>query len=144
MKTYLMRLAVATFAIIAIASTAIAQEKPVDKKTFVQDVSFKMYNLDLKNKDVPGFVESALYALVQCKDRYPDLDYSQLLNTVDKVAQESGDPAIAYKAHLVSMYFTHSSEIQVTPFQYEDNHDQLFKQIADQLEEKFLAFNAGR
>lgn len=144
MKTHLIRLAIAALATVAIASSAVAQEKPFDEKAFIQNVSFKMFDKDLQSNNVPGFVESALYVLIQCKDRYPDLDYSQLLNTVDRVARESNDPALAYKAYLVRMYFSHSSDIQVTPFQDEDNHDQLFKQIADQLEEKFLAFNVNR
>jgi hypothetical protein len=142
MKTHLMRLAITIFAIVAIVSTATAQQKKLDRKAFIQNVSFKMFDSDLQSNSIPGFVESTLYTLVQCKDRYPDLDYSQLLNTVDKVARESNDPATAYKAYLVRMYFAHSSEIQVDPFQYENQHDQLFKQIADQLTEKLLAFNS--
>ncbi|MGO9481048.1 MAG: hypothetical protein ACLP05_04600 [Candidatus Kryptoniota bacterium] len=143
MKTYLKRLTAIVFILFAVSLSAMAQESHFDKKAFIQKVSFKMFDMDLHKNDVPGIVTSTLYTLVQCKDRYPDMDYSRLLNTVSKVERESSDPSIAYKAYLVNMYFSHSGDIQVTPFRYAYDHDQLFKQIADQLEAKFLAYNRG-
>ena len=144
MKTYLKSLLAATFVIIGVAATANAQESNSNTKAFNQKIAFKQFENSLQSSDYPGIVESTLYTVVQCKDRFPEFDYSQLRDAVNKVMKENGDMSLAYKAYLVSMYLSHSSDIQVTPFEYSNDHEQLFKQIADQLEAKFLAFNSDR
>jgi len=143
MKTILKNLVTATFVILLVAAGATAQEKTADKSTFKRKLVFEQFENSLKRIDYPGVVESTLFTTVECKNRYPDLNYSSLLDAVNKVAQENNDPALAYKAYLVSMYFAHSSDIRVNPFESSDDHDQLFKQIADQLEAKFLAFDSN-
>ena len=132
MKTHLRRLAAATFFIFAVAQ----QNLPVDK-AFVKQHALEMYEMNLQRSDIPGIIEATLYDVVECKNRFPDLDYSRLLNAVNKVSQESDDISIGYKAHLASMYLTHSLEIQIAPVQDPDDHEYLFKQIADQLEKKY-------
>lgn len=137
MKTHLRRLAAATFFIFAVAQ----QNLPVDK-AFVKQHALEMYEMNPHRSDIPGIIEATLYAVVECKNRFPDLDYSRLLNAVNKVSQESDDISIGYKAHLASMYLTHSLEIQIAPVQDPDDHEYLFKQIADQLEKKTLVINS--
>jgi hypothetical protein len=144
MKTYLKSLLTATFVILAAAATANAQESNTNMKAFDQNLAFEQFENSLQRSDYPGIVESTLYTVVQCKDRFPEFDYSQLRDAVNEVTKKDGDMSLAYKAYLVSMYLSHSSDIQVTPFEYSNDHDQLFKQIADQLEAKFLAFNSDR
>ena len=139
MKTDLKPLAAATFFVLAVAQ----QSFPVDK-AFVKKHALEMYELNLHRSDIPGIVESTLYAVVECKNRFPDLDYSRLLNTVNKVSQESNGISIGFKAHLVSMYLTHSLEIQIAPVPDSDDHEYLFKQIADQLEKKTLVMNSDQ
>jgi len=141
MKKHLKRLATAAFAVLVIGSSAFAQDTKLNEKTFNHKLAFAQFELCLQRSDVPGFVESTLYTIVQCKDRFPNLDYSAIQDAVNKVARDNDNSTIAYKAYLVSMYLSHTSQINVTPSAYENVHDQLFKQIADQLEAKFLAFD---
>lgn len=139
MKTYLARLATALFVVAAIASGAIAQEVHLTKKTFNHKLAFEAFEKCLQRSDVPGFVESSLYTIAECKSRFPELNYSRLIEDVNRVAQRNASPALRYKAYLVSMYLTHGSEITVTPIRDADSYDYLFKQIANQLEQKYLA-----
>jgi hypothetical protein len=144
MRTYLKRLTVATFVILAVAFSAVAQESHSNEKTFIQKRAFEMFGMDLQRSDIPGVVESTLYTVVECKNSFPDLDYSRILSTVNKVAQENDNSSIAYKAYLASMYLSHSSDIRVKPIPDAENHEYLFKQIADQLEQKFLALQSDQ
>ncbi|MCL5020556.1 MAG: hypothetical protein M1339_02600 [Bacteroidetes bacterium] len=74
-----------------------------------------MLEKDLQESNVPGIAESSLYAIIEVKNLYPELDYSPLLEAVKTLEKKSNDPALTYKAYLVGMYLTHSSEIQVNP-----------------------------
>lgn len=140
MKINLRHLTAVMFVILVTVSGAIAQESKMERYAFNRKRTFEALELCLNRSDVPGFVESALYTVAECKSRYPDLDYSHLLRIVDKVAREDGSPSIRYKAYLVSMYLSKGSDIQVKAIRDADNHEYLFKQIADQLEQRFLAF----
>ncbi len=143
MRTYIRRFAAIPLIIVAAAVSTMAQESRPVVTPFNQKQVFKALETCLQTNNVPGFVESALYTVVECKDRYPDLDYSRLLNTVNEVAQENDNSSIRYKAYLAGMYLSHASDIQVTPISNSDNHEYLFKQIADQLEAKFLALDGS-
>lgn len=140
MKTYLMRMMTAAFVVMIAASGAMAQGNKPEKYKFNQKRTFEALELCLHQKNVPGFVESALYTVAECKDRYPDLDYSGILKSIDNVERKNPSPSIRYKAYLVSMYLTHGTNMQVTTISDPTNHEYLFKQIADQLEQKYLAF----
>ena len=143
MKTQLKNFTMALSIIFAAASGAVAQEDHHATKVMVQSHGIDMLGRNLEGSNVPGIVEGSLYDAIECKNLYPDLDYSKLLQATDRLANESNDPALAYKAHLVGMYLSHSSEIQVTPISGAEYHEYLFKQIADQLESKFLALQNG-
>ena len=140
MKLTLRRLTAIMFVVLFAASGAIAQENKIERNTFNQKRTFEALEMSLRRSDVPGFVESALYTVAECKSRFPNLDYSHLLSVVEKVARKDGIPSIRYKAYLVSMYLSHGSHIRVKAISNANNHEYLFKQIADQLEQKFLAF----
>jgi hypothetical protein len=143
MNKYLSQFLTAAVVILVTVSGALAQDNYKAETKINQKEVFQEFEICLQRSDVPGFVESTLYTIVQCKDRYPELDYSRILKLVDRVAKEDGNSSIGYKAYLVSMYLTHSSEIHVKPIPFADQHDYLFKQIADQLEGKYLTFDGG-
>ena len=140
MKTQLKSIAVVMSIMFATVVCAVAQEYHPVSKALVRGSGLYMLEKNLHRSDAPGIVEGALYDAVEAKNAYPDLDYSKLSKAIDRLGKESSDPAISYKAYLVSMYLSHSSEIQVTPISGAEYHEYLFKQIADQLEAKFLAF----
>ena len=139
MRTYVKRWTAAMLVLFAIAFTAEAKGDQHVSRATVQNSGLTMLEKDLQRGDSPEIVEGSLYDVVECKNLYPDLDYSQLLETIIRISKETDNPAIAYKAYLVSMYLLHSSEIHVKPVPGAETHDYLFKQIADQLETKLLS-----
>jgi len=141
MQKHLKHFTTAAVILFTIALAANANEKHSLDKTSVQKSGLTMLETDLQKNVAPEIVEGALYTAIEYKNLYPDLDYSRLLNTINKVAKENSDATIAYKAHLVSMYLSHSSEIHVDPIPGSEGHNYLFKQIADQLETKLLSSN---
>ena len=143
MKTHLMRSLAAAVVFLVAASGAFAQTNGAKEYKFNEKRTFEALQTCLQNNDVPGFVESALYTVAECKNRYPDLNYSPLINVVERVAKDNNNAAIRYKAYLVDMYLTHGSEIRVTTVSDAQSHEYLFKQIAEQLEQKYLAFDGG-
>jgi len=140
MKAHLRRGIVMTFVVLLAVSGAVAQGSKHEELYFNQKRTFEAFEMNLGRDDVPGFVESSLYAIAECKEEFPNLDYSGLLDAVNRVARDNGDSSIRYKAYLVSVYLTHASDIIVSPVRNADDHNYLFKQIADQLEQKFLAY----
>ena len=143
MKNNLSRLLTAAFLVLFAVSGAAAQESHPMKENFNKQLTFKALGQCLRRTDVPGFVECALYTVAQCKNRFPEWNYTRLLGEVNKVAREDDNPSIRYKAYLVSMYLTHSSDIQVNFVSDPSSHDYLFKEIANQLERRYLAFDGS-
>jgi hypothetical protein len=89
------------------------------------------------NSNVPGIVESTIYNVIVYKKYFPNANYSDLLSDLKTLAQNYSDPAIRYKAYLAVMYLTESSKIDVQPVSQFD-HEYIYRQIADQLENKLL------
>ena len=134
-----MRAATTTLAAILIfAFTATSQTNEREGKTYNHQRNFKELEYSLQS-EIPGIVESTIYTVVLYKNRFPDLDYSRLQSGLDEVARDNGDVAISYKARLASTYLTYSTNIQITPVSPALDHEYLFRQIAEQLEQKLLA-----
>ncbi len=138
MKTGIRAATTTLAAVLIFAFTASAQTDGAESKTLNHERTFKVFESSLQS-DIPGIVESTIYTVVLYKNRFPDLDYSRLGNELDEVARDNKDVAISYKARLASMYLTYSSNIQITPVSPAVDHEYLFRQIAEQLEQKLLA-----
>ncbi len=143
MKYHLSRLLTAVLLVFLTVAGASAQQKELTRKTFNEKLTFVALRHCLANNDVPGIVEGSLYTVAQCKNRFPELDYSRLIDAVNRVVREDNDPALRYKAYLVSMYLTHSSDIQLNFVSNPSSHDYLYKEIANQLEQRYLAFDGS-
>lgn len=143
MRKNISRLFTAAFLVLFAVSGAAAQEIHLTRKDFNEKLTFQALDKCLHKTDVPGFVECSLYTVAQCKSRFPELNYTRLLEAVNKVARDDNDPAIRYKAYLVSMYLTHSSDIQLNFISDPVSHDYLFKEIANQLDQRYLAFSGS-
>ncbi len=89
------------------------------------------------NSKIPGIVESTIYNIVELKNYYPAGNYSKIVDDLNKVSQDNPDPVLRYKAHLAILYLT-LSNIEVQPERNAETHDYIFKQIANQLENKLL------
>jgi hypothetical protein len=142
MKTNLKLLAGTALVALAIAFNASAQESRPVKEAFVKKYSLEMFGISLQAKEYPGVVEGTLYNIIECKNLFPEIDYSDLAVSINKLAKENDDLVIGYKASLVGLYLAHSSEFHITPMRGAEEHEYLFKQIADQLEEKLVAIQS--
>jgi hypothetical protein len=120
---------------IILSSNAVGGEQPI----YNHERVFENFESSLKRNDVPGIVESTIYTVVEYKNKFPELDYSKIISMLDRVSRDNNSSSIRYKAQLASMYLSDSDGIEVTPVRGAFDHEYLFKQIADQLEKKFLA-----
>lgn len=132
------RAATTLAAILVFAFTATSQTSEFEGRTYSHQRNFKEFQYSLES-DIPGIVESTIYTVVEYKNLFRDLDYSRLQSELDQVARDNKDVAISYKARLASMYLTYSANIQITPVSPALDHEYLFRQIAEQLEQKLLA-----
>jgi len=142
MKTNLKLLAGTALVALAIAFNASAQESRPVKEAFIKKYSLEMFGISLQAKEYPGVVEGTLYNIIECKNLFPEVDYSDLVAPINKLAKEPNDLIIGYKASLVGLYLAHSSEFHITPMRGAQDHEYLFKQIADQLEQKLVAIQS--
>ena len=104
---------------------------------------FRAYDACLSSDNV-GVSESAVFIMIQYKERYPELDYSKILRTLASLERTAGDPTLGYKAHLVSMYLKYGSEMHITLPESREDHETVYRVIAQQLENKFLTSNLPR
>ena len=139
MNTNLKRLAGTALVAFAIAFSANAQESHPAKEAFIKKYSLEMFGISLQEKEYPGIVEGTLYNIIECKNLFPEVDYSDLVAPINKLAKEPNDIVMGYKASLVGLYLAHSSDFHITPMRGAEEHEYLFKQIADQLEQKLVA-----
>lgn len=100
----------------------------------------KISQSSLEN-DVPGIVEGSIYNVILLKKYYPNADYSEIIEKLNKISDSFPVASIKYKAHLASMYLTMSNGIDIHPLSNVYDHEYLFKQIAEQLETKLLVAN---
>ncbi|HTR80108.1 MAG TPA: hypothetical protein VMM58_00670 [Bacteroidota bacterium] len=130
--------AVVAFALLGV-SGAMAHPDRVDKVPSNQALVLKNFEYSLQRDDFPGIVESTIYNVVIYKNLYPDLDYSRLASMLQRVSKDNLDSSISYKAHLANMYLSYGSTINLMLEHAPSNHEYIFKQISEQLEQKFLA-----
>lgn len=133
-------LTIAAFAITinASAQTAATDVPKMDKVHL--EKTLDNFRASLKS-DYSGIVEGTIYNIVVFKKYYPELDYSPLLSILNKSSQTNDDAAIRYKAHLAAMYLSTEAGVEVAPVSRPTDHEYIFRQIAQQLEKKFLVTN---
>jgi hypothetical protein len=142
MKTGIKNLAAAIALALIIISGAAAQPESAERKGMKPELVMKNFESSLQWNDFPDIVESTVYNIVIYKNRFPGLDYSDLAESLQRVAEESKDLAISYKAQLAYIYLNNSSKIDLTIEQTLPSHEYVFKQISEQLEQKLLASHA--
>jgi hypothetical protein len=142
MKTGIKKIAAAVALALIIVSGAVAQPEAAESKGMKPELVMKNFENSLQWNDYPGIVESTVYNIVIYKNRFPGLDYSELAESLQRVAEDSKDLAISYKAQLAYIYLNNSSKIGLTLDQTLPSDEYVFKQISEQLEEKLLASHA--
>ncbi|MGA7161594.1 MAG: hypothetical protein WBZ48_11370 [Bacteroidota bacterium] len=138
MKTNTSAAAITMVAILIFTFTATSQTISAEGRKFNHERDFQVFQSSLQS-DIPGIVESTIYTVVEYKNLFPNLDYSGLQRSLDQVARENSDVSIGYKARLASTYLNYSSNVNITPVSPALDHEYLFRQIAEQLEQKLLA-----
>ena len=141
MKTRIMNFVlVFSLAITIFSANIFAKDRTASKVKVNYKQALKIFQSSLEN-DIPGIVEGSIYNVVLLKNYYPNADYSNIIDKLNKIAEDYPVASIRYKAHLASMYLTMGNGIEVSPKKNVYDHEYLFKQIADQLETKLLVAN---
>jgi hypothetical protein len=101
---------------------------------------FNMIPTSLEN-EIPGIVESTIYNAIVAKRYYPSADFTGIIDKLNGIAAENPDPSMRVKAFLAAVYLSSSDIICVKPDPVAWEHDgnYIYKQIAEQLENKVLA-----
>jgi hypothetical protein len=139
MKYTTLKTALALVAAFTMTINAPAQLKhsEVKQEKIRQERILESFKTSLKS-DYLGVVEGTIYNIVVYKKFYPQLDYADLVAALNHSSLKSDNVAVRYKAHLASLYLTNTAAIEVDPLAHPSDHEYIFKQIAQQLETKFL------
>ncbi len=123
----------------ALATNISAQEPKVGQ--FISKA--KQNYLRSMDSDYNSIVESAIFITMEMKDRYPEFDYSTLIDRFNELAVEGNTPLLRYKAQLASLYFNFYpmfSDIKIS-VEDKDNPQLFFKQISERLGQRPVAVN---
>ena len=136
MKTMISR-AMVIVLLFAFSTSVFAQEPKAEQ--FINKA--KVNYLRSLDSDLNSIVESAIFITMEMKDRYPDYNYSKLIDRFNELAIEGNTPVLRYKAQLASLYFNFYpmfSDIKVVD---KENPDLFFKQLTERLEQRPVAVN---
>ncbi len=129
------------FSTVSIFSTYVsAQENKMVPQSGIVERAFSTCPASL-DSEIPGIVESTIYNIICIKKFYPQADYSDIISKLNEISEKNSDPSISFKAHLASIYLTIGDLIDVQPEKGRFEHEYLFKQITEQLENKLLVTN---
>jgi len=93
----------------------------------------------LLDSKIQGVVESTIYTVIQVKKYFPSGDYTEMIDKLNRVAEENPDPSIRAKAYLANIYLSASDIIDVNVKHRSYDYDYIYKQITEQLENNVLA-----
>jgi hypothetical protein len=102
------------------------------------DVASRYQNLINFLTDYIYTVKIKIYNSIVVKKYYPEADFRRIIDKLNQIAEVNTDPSIRFKAHLASIYLSFSGIINVEPQHHTFDHEYIFRQITDQLENKLL------
>ncbi len=129
-----------SLAVTVFSADILAKDSTVTKTKVNYQRALEIFQSSLENK-IPGIVEGSIYNVILLKNYYPKADYSNVIEELNKIAENYPVASVRYKAHLAVMYLTMNNGIELSPKQNVYEHEYIFKQIADQLESKLLVSN---
>jgi len=136
MKTMISRAMV--IVLLFVFSIAIFAQEPKTEQ-FINKAK-KNYLLSM-DSNLNSIVESAIFITMEMKDRYPEYDYSKLINRLNELAIEGNTPTLRYKAQLASLYFNFYPMFSDIKIIDRENPDLFFRQISERLEQRPVAAN---
>lgn len=143
MKKLKNHLPVLIIAMLTLSATSYARPADAETHQRIVNLSMKNFRYSLKS-DIRGIVEGTILDVVVFKKFYPALDFDAIAERLNDVAQSSKVPVVSYKAHLASIYLAYAGQFEIVPNVDPEKQDDVFTQIADQLEKKLGAqSNAG-
>lgn len=137
MKKIISALTILIFSIIILSTNSFAQPNLDHCSPQILKLGLKVIPVNLDSK-IPGIIESSIYDVVLLKYYFPNQDFSNISDQLNYIAKKNVNPSIRYKAQLASIYLNDTNNIQIIPNTQTYEHDYLFRQIADQLTNKFL------
>jgi len=100
------------------------------------------------NSGVTGMVESTLFMIMVCKEKYPDLDYKKIIIELSSLSVEGETPVIRQKAFISKTYLENSDWFENLSFQKSENQDEYlyneagyFREINERIQNKIFAMN---
>ena len=100
------------------------------------------------NSGVNGMVESTLFMIMVCKEKYPDLDYKKIIVELARLSVEGETPAIRQKAFICKTYLENLDWFENIHFQKAENQDEhiyfedeYFRKINERIQNKIFALN---
>lgn len=130
-KTYVYLLAIVIFG----TSTTMGQ-RPANFADVVTENIVKSLN-----HKVEGVVEATIYNSLFLSKYYPDAKIERVLDELNRVASESQNPVLRYKAQLAVLYITNYGNDELNLENYKGDHSRLFREISEMLENNLLASN---
>lgn len=91
--------------------------------------------------DVNGVVESTIFILIEMKERYPELNYNNVVEKLDELVSEGNTPTIRYKAQLASLYIKYTNVFAGLKIKDKSNPDGYFKELSNRLVQADVAVN---
>jgi hypothetical protein len=142
MKQFTKNMVVLLIGVLAFGAAALAGPNERAVRNHIVDLSMKNFRQSLKS-DIPGVVEGTISDVIVFKKLYPDLDFDGIKDRLNEVAETSKVPVISYEAHLATIYLTHPAQFEIVPNENPERQDDVFRQIADQLQKQLIGVNAG-
>ena len=122
------------FLLFAFSATVFSQEPKTEN--FINKAK-ENYMRSLES-ETHGVVESSIFVVLEMKERYPDVNYRNLVEKLNELAVEGITPMIRYKAQLASLYFDFNnmfSDLKIDS-NYKENPDSYFKKLSERLEQR--------
>ncbi|MEJ2618269.1 MAG: hypothetical protein P8Z35_25155 [Ignavibacteriaceae bacterium] len=137
MKLLYSLILVLLYSVVVFSTNMYAHGKEIVKEELRAQKALKTIPSSLES-NIPGIVESSIYNAIVVKNYYPEGNYSDIIDRLNDISKENPDPAIRAKAHLASIYLNSNNIITVEPKHNAFDHEYIFRQITQQLDNKFL------
>ena len=95
--------------------------------------------INTMDSDINSLVESAIFNMIIFKSKYPEWNYKDIQNKLNKLAVDGNSLQIRYKAQLVSMFISNPEMFQNIEVIDKDNPAKYFRLISDKLQNEIVA-----
>ena len=137
MKVLYSLILVVLYSAVVFSANLYSHGNETNKEQLRAEKAFKSIPSSLES-NIPGIVESSIYNAIVVKNYYREANYDEIIDRLNEISEKNLDPVIRIKAHLATIYLNSSDIINVVPKHNALEHEYIFKQITQQLDNKFL------